>query len=1150
MEEEVERAKDFARTHKSQPNDSPLRQFVVTEANNAARERRSVDSFVELISILCKDEDKTFATLDVDFPRLVVDALWVLDTERELYTDNSSGVDLAKLQRSLAQIVKSTTTNGSISAQLCKTTLSTQLLADAGLINNKGNFDKRIIRMKTAMLYKQNKFNLTREETLGFSKLVGEIISNAFQADIRRSKDETANYDDLIQLVLRNISSLIGSFHLDPNRVLDMLLDVFMDQVKLNYKFFIQLLKKSPWVSARSDSDGDVDMNGSDASPAYTPCPLLSHLLGFKYRFYQSSDQDATSPTALHYVSALLIKSGLMRLEDLLPYLGPSDEEWEQEMEQYRAELNATIDAFKPLAAFDGDLEDWANPGAKSSGEKVTEEETTDEAPKKTSHDKMELCKALLSIGDIRNAEVLILKSEGICARFPEIATRVYRLCDAIMEPAYKLYMPPSILKRDEELAHRGELSALISNRRVLSKESGKIDTGAGTVFPDPDVELTFNVEEDNLYHPKKRNTKIKFFFGEWSDQLDKCTSHQHIVDKLIPTMRLAGYNNHLDARFTKRLMALGRALLTRETEIPGIKTQWINIAREFFLTAVSMSNCNPASSVLLWEFLDLLSLPERFSLYGYWHNDFYKKSLELKTLKTKTEKDTKGLVGKIGSLTVKPSGRQIGRLAHSNPTIVFEVILDSIQRMDNLALFIADACRYLQSLSYEVLTYQLIEKLTGSQGAGKMKKKKLKDDGVNNEDWLKALSVFSGLLFKKQSIDPTPIFTYLLCQLKDGLPNEETMVSTRKHESSWENLIILTEFITKMLGIEILGTTVTNYQVTATGCGPIVKAEAFQPLSADHRKASKRTLLRFKDTLAKDNMAVQLVALIAQLRQRCIFDKRQERDRLNTNLLGSMYDSIHETFLQICEMLVTTFEGNEYSELMPSIEVFYKEYKLNMDVLMHILRPALRQAVVAYDAKDEAKHDVHPALAPVTATIIETLPNHMFTAITAQFFTTFWQLSLYDISVPTEHYKAAIQKHRDVIAQSSQLSHREAAKAEAKAKDRIAAIQAELEQHERDFDSTVARLKAEQKNWFRSTSNRASIIGDILQYCLHPRSVMSEADAVFCAKFVAMMHKLGVWNFSSLTLYDKRMWPLLSPHLLITKLLFMHISSRRSSKR
>jgi THO complex subunit 2 len=183
---------------------------------------------------------------------------------------------------------------------------------------------------------------------------------------------------------------------------------------------------------------------------------------------------------------------------------------------------------------------------------------------KKAPHDKMELCNALFSIGDIKNAQILIFKSDGICSRYPEIATRIYRLCDAIMDPAYKLYMPPSIVKRDEDLARRGEMSALISNRRILSKESGKVDPGTGTEFPDPVIELTFNVEEDNLYHPKKRNTKIKFFFAEWADQLDKCTSHQHIVDKLLPIMRLAGYNNHLDPRFSKRLMALGRSLLTR----------------------------------------------------------------------------------------------------------------------------------------------------------------------------------------------------------------------------------------------------------------------------------------------------------------------------------------------------------------------------------------------------------------------------------------------------------------------------------------------------------------------------------------------------------------------------------------------------------
>jgi THO complex subunit 2 len=154
--------------------------------------------------------------------------------------------------------------------------------------------------------YKQNKFNLSREETLGFSKLVAEIIANAFEADARKDEKEDVNYDDLIKVVLRNISSLIGmskglksdifilcwhtlsgSFHLDPNRVLDILLDIFIDQVKYNYKFFIQLLKQSPWIPATADNDGDIDMSNGLATQSQTPCPLISHLLGFKFRFYQ-----------------------------------------------------------------------------------------------------------------------------------------------------------------------------------------------------------------------------------------------------------------------------------------------------------------------------------------------------------------------------------------------------------------------------------------------------------------------------------------------------------------------------------------------------------------------------------------------------------------------------------------------------------------------------------------------------------------------------------------------------------------------------------------------------------------------------------------------------------------------------------------------
>ena len=73
-----------------------------------------------------------------------------------------------------------------------------------------GDLDIRPYNICINHSYKQNKFNLSREETLGFSKLVGEIITNAFQADEKQNKDDNTAYDDLIQVVLRNISSLIG----------------------------------------------------------------------------------------------------------------------------------------------------------------------------------------------------------------------------------------------------------------------------------------------------------------------------------------------------------------------------------------------------------------------------------------------------------------------------------------------------------------------------------------------------------------------------------------------------------------------------------------------------------------------------------------------------------------------------------------------------------------------------------------------------------------------------------------------------------------------------------------------------------------------------------------------------------------------------
>ncbi len=98
--------------------------------------------------------------------------------------------------------------------------------------------------------YKQQKFNLFREECEGYAKLITEL--NQDLSSVTASE------------ILGMIKSVIGYFNLDPNRVLDLILESFECQLN-HHEFFVNLLK------------------------LYTPDQqTLNELLGFKFKFYES----------------------------------------------------------------------------------------------------------------------------------------------------------------------------------------------------------------------------------------------------------------------------------------------------------------------------------------------------------------------------------------------------------------------------------------------------------------------------------------------------------------------------------------------------------------------------------------------------------------------------------------------------------------------------------------------------------------------------------------------------------------------------------------------------------------------------------------------------------------------------------------------
>jgi THO complex subunit 2 len=80
-------------------------------------------------------------------------------------------------------------------------------------------------------------------------------------------------------------------------------------------------------------------------------------------------------------------------------------------------------------------------------------------------------------------------------------------------------------------------------------------------------------------------------------------------------------------------------------------------------------------------------------------------------------------------------------------------------------------------------------------------------------------------------------------------------------------------------------------------------------------------------------------------------------------------------------------------------------------------------------------------------------------------------------------------------------------------------------------YQMTKKRLSKEKDYWFdwaklpsgpETIPPRNRTVLAMLQHCIIPRCVFGPNEAIFCARFIRDMHKLGTKNFSSLTLFDK----------------------------
>jgi THO complex subunit 2 len=307
-----------------------------------------------------------------DVASIIMDIFQLLDTETAVLGDSK--------ERSLfGLIVKES--EKIFSEKLLKERLETDTLQEFGIVAK--NFYGKFIKIKTKLYYKQRRFNLFREENEGYAKLMTELNKQA---------DSDGNSLEIVR-------SLIGCFNVDPNRVLDVILESF--EVRLEREeFYIPLLK------------------------SYMPdSKLISEVLGYKFR---NQSEESTS-FSLYQVTAILLQHGIILLNDIYSWLTPNDEqifiEWQSEI----AEAKEYVRKLKIIS---------------TNKEKDEKEpvEVHSRVDKYLTNQKMGLCQALLKIGDWKNAlEVIERLPDKLVTSYEPIAKELCELIHKTIEPIYRL---------------------------------------------------------------------------------------------------------------------------------------------------------------------------------------------------------------------------------------------------------------------------------------------------------------------------------------------------------------------------------------------------------------------------------------------------------------------------------------------------------------------------------------------------------------------------------------------------------------------------------------------------------------------------------------------------------------------------------------
>jgi len=1170
---------EYATTGSSSSGGDNITPYMVTldEAIITQKVNETVNFFRNALDLI----SKTDAGSDIlDMAQgIIVDALWLMGTMLRPADEEGKGLD----NSANADKKENSSSNSSSSSRfsaLCRltralmakpedpkfiaippfkfmTSLEPQFLRDSGILSKQyfELFIKKNRILNTDTHYRQKKVNLMQEESEGYAKFV-RILTNLpcvyhhGYENIGESNHDIASiekepWSKLSHTLVLSTVELIGTFDLDPNRCLDLIINVLESEIKKVITNDSRQVN-DPYQMLRNAKGHSVTVHLLLKLILLFPKGNICHLLGFKFASYRSKGvnfhEQVDTPQSLYLTTALLASHGLLSLSDLQPHLPPTTE-IESAYNVWREEYVKKIKKMG-IVSLNSSKESTPTEKEGKNGHDVVNQ----------SMDKnqfIQLFCVMLDIGFDFNVASALFQSQGYhsdmkvedlimkcCCLYPPLGAKI---CD-ILEKAIGPLMDAKVQNIGSSLCLAEEDE---DGEIVMTTHGGE----GCSLLP------------SDWYHKRPLELSSKVSLQELCSKID-C-----LVDPIV----MSGGMGSKPVLYCK-LCRLVRAMLlaenrSLEAEITNVHDSVLEFIERVLVAPLSLFPYNPAITSELWSVLSTLSYNIRYALYAAWR----KHGLEKAALRSNVQPfkplaqiesevttgiSTKYLLKRMSKDNIKDMGKQVSKVAHNNPLVVFTLMLNQIESYDNLILIMVDTFKFMSVLSLDVMGYCLLVNL-GGEGE---KRNKLKDDGVNAAQWLSSLETFTGAFYKRfQDVELRGLLAYLTRRLHEGYTLElGVLLSLVKMAGGYG--FMDSESTASLSDAQLEGR-----------CGSLTlrrETSDFGIVEKIHIHSSRQ----LRKSLQDGGRGVVFLILLSQLRAKALYHESRDSPK-QIKLIGNLYDKCHRTMNVLLAFLTdgsqdVTVDAShkntgaiaQYSEVVPSLGELLNKYALANHDAWALCRPLIRASLFLEEdnigrESDERLKSFNPKSWNFDDILYPSFSKETWDHITPLLFVRFFSHSIYDLTCPTDTYEnellrlkreidrlELLQKGgRDAIGIQASMASAVAAAGgtqrdirEATAFTKEHAIELErlkttthilgidMERQRKHSNYVINGLKSEKSELFSNiNSNSSETASRFFSTCIFPRCLNSPEDAIYCARFIKLLHDIDTTGFEIIPLFS-----------------------------